>query len=256
MGVGVVLAAIGAAGCSQETPQETRVPDTNQTTSDRAGDAAGVQTLQSEIDAYKADFAQRAPQEMQTLFQDRIDDLERAGVVDGAKNVGDVAPGFELPDASGSPVSLAGLLSQGPVILTFYRGGWCPYCNLTLRAYQARLEEIREAGGNFVAISPETPDNSLSTIEKNELAYPVLTDAHNAVAREFGVVFTLQDDLAAIYNDRFDLNGHNGDESNELPLAATYVIDTDGTIRYAFLSHDYRDRAEPSEVIDALRAIR
>ncbi|MEO0513320.1 MAG: peroxiredoxin-like family protein [Planctomycetota bacterium] len=212
-------------------------------------------TLAEDIAEYRAGFVKKAPQELQALFQERIDDLGASGVLGGAKNVGDTAPDFELPNAAGELVRLSDLLKDGPVILNWYRGGWCPYCNLTLRAYQSRLDDIAAAGGTFVAVSPELPDNSLSTKQKNELAYPVLTDAGNHTARSYGLVFQLQDDLATIYNDAFDLNAHNGDATNELPLAATYVIATDGTIRYAFLSSDYRERAEPSEAIAALKGL-
>ena len=210
-------------------------------------------SLQTQIDEYKAGFASRADQEMKASFQDGIDDVLRQGVLDRATGVGDVAPSFVLPNASGSDVALASLLAEGPVIVVWYRGGWCPYCNLTLRAYQERLDEITGLGATLVAISSELPDKALSTREKNELAFEVLTDEDNRVAKEYGVVFDLTEDVHRRYNELFGVDGHNGQASGELPLAATYVIDTDGRVTYAFLHHDYRERAEPQEVVDGLR---
>ena len=115
------------------------------------------------------------------------------------------------------------------------------------------MDEITGLGATLVAISPELPDNALSTKEKGALEYEVLTDLDNRVAREYGVVFDLTEDVHRRYNELFGFDDHNGQASGELPLSATYVIDTDGTVTYAFLHHDYRERAEPSEVIDALR---
>lgn len=245
-----IIPVVGAMllGACSSTPKDS-------TSKKEQAVSTQTQSLESQLTEYRAGFTKSAPQDLQTLFQDRIDDLDRSGIVNDALNVGDQAPDFTLNDANGNPVQLTELLKQGPVILNWYRGGWCPYCNLTLRSYQANLDQIAQAGATFVAITPETPDNSLTTTQKNELEYPVLSDPGNQVARQFGLVFRLQDDLAEIYNDRFDLNGYNGDSSNELPLAATYVIDSDGTIRFAFLSPDYRERAEPSEVIAATQSL-
>lgn len=185
---------------------------------------------------------------------DRATDAVRAsGLADAALSVGDRAPRFTLPDATGQTVALGDLLARGPVILTFYRGGWCPYCNLELRAYQALLPEIEASGATLVAVSPQTPDASLTTQEKKELAFAVLSDEGNAVAREFGLVHTVPADVREAYlGFGIDLDGANGDDSGDLPLPATYVIDADGTIRFAFVDADYTKRAEPSEVLASL----
>ncbi len=244
------LAATGAimttTGCQSgdnnaEPTTATPAPETN--------------TLRTVLEARQAEFAQKADPAMQTEFAAGIDAVRDADVVAGARTVGDLAPGFTLPDANGAPVRLASLLEDGPVVIVWYRGGWCPYCNLTLRAYQERLDEIRSHGATLVAISPELPDNALSTQEKQELEYVVLTDASNAVAKDYGVVFDLTPDVHTTYNKLFDFDTWNGQSSGELPLAATYVIDRGGTIRYAFLDADYRARAEPSDVIAALEGI-
>ena len=202
--------------------------------------------------------AGRARIDADTLaVMDRATDAVRAsGLADSALTVGDAAPTFSLPNASGETVALSDVLASGPVILTFYRGGWCPYCNLELRAYQALLPEIEAAGATLVAVSPQTPDASLTTQEKKDLTFTVLSDEGNAVARQFGLVHTLPADLVAAY-DQFglDVAGSNGDASGDLPLPATYVIDPDGTIRYAFVDADYTKRAEPSEVLASLQAV-
>src|SRR3954466_4868649 len=172
-----------------------------------------------------------------------------------AKAVGDAAPDFELPDARGGSVTLAGLRSDGPVVLVFYRGAWCPYCNLQLRAFQAALADIHAAGATLVAISPQTPDNSLTLAEQAELAFPVLSDVGTAVARSYGLVFALGAEDRELHSGiGIDLIAFNGDDSWELPAPAVFVVDTDGTIRYASVAGDYRWRVGPDEVLAALRA--
>ncbi len=212
--------------------------------------------LEAELASRRAASAEAVPADAKAVMNQATEDLAKSGIVEQAKNVGDEAPMFELPNAVGETVTLPGLLKQGPVVLVWYRGGWCPYCNLTLRAYQERLDEIRDAGATLVAISPEMPDKSLSTKDKNELAFQVLSDEGNRVANRYGVVFTLDPALRDVYrNFGINLPEANGDESWTLPLAATYVIGTDGEIKWAFVDADYTKRAEPSAVIAALREI-
>ena len=183
-------------------------------------------------------------------------DATTASTVVHPLGVGDTAPDFSLPDATGKTVHLSSLLADGPVVLAFYRGGWCPYCSLELRALQAALPEITAAGAALVAVSPQTPDASLSTAETNDLAFPVLSDAGNAVADAFGLRWTAPDDLRAIY-DQFglDMAAANGDESYTLPVPATFVIGQDSVVRYAFADPDYTKRAEPADVVAALEAL-
>jgi peroxiredoxin len=150
-------------------------------------------------------------------------------------------------------VSISEYLKEGKVVLTWYRGGWCPYCNLTLRALQEELSNFKENGANLIALTPELPDNSMSTKEKHDLEFEVLSDIGNQVAEKYGIVFQLTDEVAEMYNQAFELNNHNGDQSNKLPLAATYVINENGEIIYAFLDADYRNRAEPSDITEFLK---
>lgn len=180
-------------------------------------------------------------------------DLAASDLIANALQKGAKLPNFTLSNAQGQEVHSEALLKQGPLVISFYRGGWCPYCNLELRALQAILPEIQAKGGQLVAITPETPDNSLSTQEKNELTFEVLTDTHNEYARQLGLVFQLPEDLKEVYHSfRIDLVKSHGDERYELPLAATYVVKPSGEVSYAFLDADYTNRAEPKEILAVL----
>ena len=184
-------------------------------------------------------------------------DAEALGAGDtfaGALHVGDRAPGFRLPDARGGEVALDDLLIDGPVVLVFYRGAWCPYCNLQLAAFQSALADIRAAGAALVAVSPQTPDQSLTFAEQKALEFPVLSDAGNAIARRYGLVFTQSEAATATSRELgIELPDFNGDDSNTLPAASTFVIDQDGAIRFASISGDYRWLVGPDEVLPALR---
>jgi peroxiredoxin len=157
-----------------------------------------------------------------------------------ALQVGDVAENFTLGNASGKKVTLYDALKNGPVILMWYRGGWCPYCNMTLHHMQKALPEFKKYGAHLLALSPEVPDSSITTKEKNKLEFEVLSDLDNTVARKYKVVYKLTDDVAAGYEASFGLSTYNGNKSAELPLAATSIIGRDHVIKYAFLNVDYR----------------
>ena len=184
-------------------------------------------------------------------------DAEAMGAGDrfaAAPRAGGRAPGFRLPDARGGDVALDELLASGPVVLVFYRGAWCPYCNLQLAAFQGALADIRAAGATLVAVSPQTPDQSLTFAEQKALEFPVLSDAGNAVADTYGLVYTQSEAVTATSRALgFALADFNGEDSNTLPAAATFVIGGDGVIRLAAVSGDYRWRVGPEEVLAALR---
>jgi len=184
-------------------------------------------------------------------------DAEAMGASDtfaDALDVGANAPAFTLPDARGGELALADLLTQGPVVLVFYRGAWCPYCNLQLAAFQSALAEIRAAGAELVAVSPQTPDQSLALAEQRALAFPVLSDAGNRVARAYGLVFRSSEAATATMHELgVELSGFNGDDTNTLPAASTFVIGQDGRIRFASVSGDYRWRVGPEEILAVLR---
>jgi peroxiredoxin len=159
-----------------------------------------------------------------------------------------------LPDAKGHPVKLSDLLKKGTVVLTFYRGGWCPFCNRQLSSYQDHLAEIRALGAELVAVSPQTPDATVSTEEKDALTFPVLSDGGNKVARTYGLVFRVPDDVIPIYRQfGVDLEKENGDGSHELPMPATYIIGRDGVIRLSYVQADYKNRLPVESLLTALR---
>jgi Peroxiredoxin len=196
----------------------------------------------------------KLPAEMGEIFQKSTEELVQSGIAERGKKVGSKAPDFALPNAKGTTTRLSDLLPQGPVVLTFYRGEWCPYCNLTLHAYQKYLPEMKQLGATLVAISPQTPDHSLSTAEKWQLEFEVLSDEGNQVAREYGLVFSMSEELRALYkNLGNDLETYNGDASWELPMPGTFVIAQDGTIQLAFVDADYTHRLEPAAILDTLR---
>jgi peroxiredoxin len=209
-------------------------------------------TLQGQLNAKRADFNTKADSAKKQAYEEGIQAIVQAEITKNALQKGDKAPDFTLTNAKGKKVSLYKELKKGPVILLWYRGGWCPYCNLTLNAMQDMMPLFQAAGSELLALTPELPDRSLSTAEKNKLEFEVLTDLGLGVARKYGVVFKLTDAVKKYYEDGFGLSDYNGNNDGELPLGATYVIGTDGIITYAFLDADYRNRAEPMVILNAL----
>lgn len=213
-------------------------------------------TLKNDLDAFKAEFMAKLPKDKADIMARADADLAATDILKRALKAGDQAPDFTLPDATGRKISLKDTLTQGPAIIVFYRGGWCPYCNLELRAYQRLLPDIRKAGAQLIAISPQTPDASLTTQEKNALAFPVLSDTGNSAARAFGVLFDMPEYLSNLYAGfGNDLTKINAAGTWQLPLPATYVVGQNGVILKAFVETDYRVRMEPSEALNALRVM-
>src|SRR5436190_14537180 len=213
-------------------------------------------TLKQDIDAFTAETAGRLPPERLADLRKSIDEVRRSGIAKRALAAGDTAPEFTLPNAHGRPVALADLLRRGPLIISFYRGVWCPYCNLELRAYQTILSEIRAAGGDFIAISPQTPDNSLSTAEKNALKFEVLSDHGNRVASQFGIAYAIPE-VVKKTTSMFgaDIAAINGADDDRLPISAMYVIGPDRLIVLASVDPDFRVRLEPADALAALRRL-
>ncbi|PFG34438.1 peroxiredoxin-like family protein [Sanguibacter antarcticus] len=179
-----------------------------------------------------------------------------ADVASGAVTVGDHAPDFTLPDATGAAVHLADLLAAGPVVVSFYRGGWCPYCNLELHALQVALPDLTAAGGTLVAISPEAPDASLTTSEKQNLEFPVLSDTDAATITAYRLNFTIDSTTRAVLSEpEAEAARAQGVATEILPVPATYVIGTDGTVTFAFVDPSHTHRAEPADVVAAVAAL-
>ena len=209
-------------------------------------------TLQSELNTFKASWLERVGPDVAKLVDD--DHTALISLAAKASKAGDRFPALVLNDQLGRAINLGEMTSQHALIVTFYRGGWCPYCNLELRAYQERLADIEASGARLVAVSPETPDNTLSTAEKNSLSFPVLSDAQGALADALGIRFELSPAIHALYK-KFghDLAARNGDDTWALPMPATFVVAKGGIIAYASVDPDYRNRLDPTVAINVLR---
>ena len=216
-------------------------------------------TLQSKLDAFKANFEAgkppyNVPSSVIETMHRATAELIASGAAARALKAGDKAPAFTLNDPDGQPVSSAELLANGPLVVSFYRGVWCPYCNMELQALQATLPEFRKLGGSLVAISPQTAANSRKSVRQNELGFPILSDVRSQVAAAFGLRFELPDYLVELYKGlKNDLPAFNDDPSWALPMPARYVIGQDGTILYAEVNPDYTRRPEPEDMLPALR---
>ncbi len=212
-------------------------------------------SLTQELDNLRSQSRTNIAADKLEILDKAAEKLGRSGISEHSVKVGDKAPEFVLPNAVGKTVRLKDLLVHGPVVVSFYRGLWCLTATSNW-ALEQTLPEITSLGATLVAISPQTPDNSLSTAEKHHLTFEVLSDVGNQVAREYGLVFQIPEELRPIYESfGMDLPAHNGDESFELPVPATYVLDTAGTVRTAFVNPDYTKRLDPADVVSALRVL-
>ena len=170
---------------------------------------------------------------------------------------GQKAEDFILMDTHGQPVRLKALLNAGPVVLSFYRGGWCPYCSIELRGLQRAWPEIKALGAAVIAVSPQLPGNSFATVIKNDVEFPVLSDVGNVVAKRFGIVYKLTKELLSVHakadHNLSTFNGETG--SQELPMPATFVLDQSGKIHLSFVDEDYTRRLDPNKIIEVLRRL-
>src|SRR6266581_9315692 len=212
--------------------------------------------LQQQIDEFIAEGASWLPAGLLQDLLSPIGQLIKSGAAERAFKEGEQAPDFTLPDSRGNVVTLSQLLTQGPVVMTFFRGQWCPYCHLQLRAYQEALSHIQARGASLVAISPQTPYHSRALAEKLELTFALLSDMGNQMARQFGLVFTLDEAVRGAYKQvGADLPRFNGTDSWELPMAGTFLVDQSGTVRQAFVHPDFTRRLDPSVVIARLNEL-
>lgn len=212
-------------------------------------------SLKAQIDAYNVQKDAKLPADVLALMNTTNEELIAQHIKDNALQIGQKVENFSLTNHNGENIELADLLKKGPVIISFYRGGWCPYCNLELKALNDYLPQFKTQSAQLVAISPQLPDETLSTAQKNDLEFDVLCDVSNKVAEQFGLLFTLDERIQALYTQfGIDFEHYYGDKSFKLPLPATYVINQEGVITYAFLSEDYTLRAEPIDVMTALES--
>ncbi|WP_198043823.1 peroxiredoxin-like family protein [Ketobacter nezhaii] len=214
-------------------------------------------SFQEEIDQYKKRFKDKVPEAVQEVMAAEASKLKDKDLRSSALKKGDQLPEFSLPNHLGTVVESGSLLADSRLVICFYRGGWCPYCNLELRAYQAHLDEIKAFGAELVAITPEQPDSSLETINNNKIDFHVLTDEACEYADRLGIVHSLTEALKPIYKNTFniDMEKHNGEGQYKLPLPATFVVSKNGDIVYSFVESDYRNRLDPKEVVDILKTL-
>ena len=217
-------------------------------------------SLQARLDAFKADFEAgkppySVPRSVIETMHRATEGLIASGAAAKALKAGATAPSFVLQDPDGNMVSSAELLARGPLVVSFYRGVWCPYCNMELQALQEALASFRALGANLVAISPQNPVNSRKSVRTNALEFPILSDPGNQTAASFGLRFKLPDTLITLYQSlKNDLPAFNGDASWTLPMPGRFVIGQDRVIRYAEVNPDYTRRPEPAEMLPALRS--
>lgn len=213
-------------------------------------------SLRQELRELEEEARTKRSAETQASLDALLEQLRRTELDRACLQVGETAPDFELPDAEGRMVSLDRALDAGPVVIAFYRGGWCPYCSLALNALQKALPQINALGASLLAISPQLNPGPRATRDKLALSFPLLADRGNKVARLFGLTFRLPDDLVRLYK-RIDIDiaAINGTQDWELPLPATYVVGRNGDVTHAFIEVDFTERAEPADIIAALRTL-
>jgi peroxiredoxin len=216
-----------------------------------------ITTIREQSEQLKADAATQLPAEVLQVFDRNIETLLVQGVPSDAIEVGDRLDSFTLLDATGKAVTLEQILETGPAVIVFYRGGWCTYCNLALRTYQKDLlPELDRFGARLVAISPQSPDESLSTAEKASLTFTVLSDPGSRLARQIGIAFQQADDvLAAQRRLGLDLVRVNAEGAIVLPRPTVLVVGRDRVVRFVDVRPDYTARTEVADIVRALSAL-
>jgi peroxiredoxin len=211
-------------------------------------------TLREELDQRRTMMRRFVPAATQAVNDRAIAELRESGISRKTLKAGDKAPEFTLADVNGKLVSSAELLTTGPLILTFIRGRWCPFCCGTVEAWQALLPAVKQAGASLVAISPMTSKQADFMRDQHKLLFPILSDARNQVASQFGIAYTVPSYQQELFSTVFiNLPFINGDDSWTLPLPATFVVAQDGMIKFAWADEDYTLRAEPAEVLQPLK---
>jgi peroxiredoxin len=226
--------------------------------------AAGI-AVADEVPSYQQSFDQymeKAAKEKSPFSPSDMAVMEKAGkdlassMPDPGVKVGEKAPDFVLNNALGNPVSLKDKLKQGPVVLVFYRGAWCPFCNMHLHVLQQSLPEFKKYGARLITITPQTPDKSVEQFREKGYPFEVLSDLDNRVMKDYRLYFELADELVAVYKKHgLDIEAFNGKGRNVLPVPGSFVIDTNGVVRAMHADTDYKKRMEPSAIIDALKEI-
>jgi peroxiredoxin len=214
-------------------------------------------SLRDDIRKMQEEMIPNIPAETLNTMMTATEELVKSGLVEKAKKTGERAPEFTLKNFKDEEVSSAALLREGPLVISFYRGAWCPYCNLELKAIENVMGEIKKLGATLVAVSPNLSEKSSQFVAENPFSFEILSDEGNSVADRFGLVFTLAEEIRPIYRGfGIDLTEHDGNDSFTLPIPATYVVSRDGTIVHSFVDADYTKRMEPDEIVEALEKLK
>ncbi|MDN3673484.1 peroxiredoxin-like family protein [Flavobacterium branchiarum] len=212
-----------------------------------------MNNLAKQIENLNNELSQQIPLEVLEVFEKSISDLKTQNIENKSIKIGDVISPFSLLNAQNQLVHSKDILKKGKTILAFYRGSWCPYCNLELRALQNNITKIASHNVSLLAVSPQSPDHSNALSEKHQLTFDVFTDENNQLAKQLGIDFKLQDFALPTYQAiGINLNEFNQDNENTLPVPAVFVIDSDGSVIYKFVDSDYRNRLDIEELIQSL----
>jgi len=213
-------------------------------------------SLTQELADQKSKSAGKIDESSADIMKNATAQITELNIPENSIQEGEIAPDFSLSDVNNEMLNLNALLENGPVVLKFYRGGWCMYCNLELRSYERAYPKLQAYNATLVAISPETQANGIKTQEKHGLSFPVLTDPENQVAKTYGLVFQMPEELRGLYEEfGIDLKESNGNEDYELPVPATFIINQEGVVVKRFVNIDYTQRMDPTEVLEVLASI-
>ncbi|AIM36876.1 peroxiredoxin-like family protein [Sphingobacterium sp. SG20118] len=212
-----------------------------------------MKNLKQQIEELNENLAKQLPTKILEVFGKSIQDLKARNIEEDSIDTGDTFPDFSLPNTNNEIVALKELLKNGKVIVAFFRGSWCPYCNLELKALQDNLKQITNRRTTLIAISPQTPDYSDELRSNHHLDFHLLTDKNNKLAKQIGISFGLQDYVIPVYGSLgIELSEYNKNDNNELPTPAIFVIDTNGNITYKFVDTNYMNRINIQELIEQL----
>ena len=209
--------------------------------------------LAKQIEQFNNELATQVPQQVLEAFGKSIEDLQKKKIEEKSIKLGEIMPEFLLPNVKNEIINSKEILKNGKMIIAFYRGSWCPYCNLQLKTLQDYLPKIKDKKATLVAISPQSPDSSLTVVEKHNLTFEVLTDTDNLFAKQLGISFELQDFVLPYYQALgIDLMHFNKNNDNSLPVPAVFVIDQNGKIIYKFVDGNYMNRIDIDELLQTL----
>lgn len=212
-----------------------------------------MKNLKQQIEELNENLAKQLPTEILEIFGKSIRDLKAENIEENSIGTGDIFPDFSLPNTNNEIVALKELLKNGKVIVAFFRGSWCPYCNLELKALQDNLKQITDKSATLVAISPQTADYSEELKGNHQLDFELLTDKNNTLAKQLGISFGLQNYVVPVYGSLgIELSEYNENDNNELPVPAVFAIDINGRITYKFVDTNYMNRINIQELIEQL----